>query len=144
MNAKKMSIWLLWLFTAVMQSFPQVAHAEDPPAGRLGSVRIPMRVMADGKPLAPGTYQVRLTDERAKPAAGQLEELERWVEFVQNGEVKGRELATLVPAEEIKGIAESTPPAQGGVSVHLLKSADYLRIWIHRGDHHYLVHLPPG
>ena len=62
----------------------------------LGTVHIPRAVKADGKPLPAGTYQVRLTAEESKPdAAGASEKLERWVEFVQKGSVKGREV---VPA----------------------------------------------
>src|SRR5882757_11191654 len=52
----------------------------------LGSVHIPKGVKADGKPLAAGTYQVKLTPQTATPpAAGQTPSLERWVEFVKGG-----------------------------------------------------------
>src|ERR1700733_10496008 len=37
----------------------------------LGSVHINMNVLADGKPLPAGTYQVRLTPDEPKPGVGQ-------------------------------------------------------------------------
>ena len=119
----------------------------DVPTGALslGTVRITRSVTADGKPLPAGSYQVRLTSEEAKPAvSGQLEKLERWVEFVQRGQVKGREVVSIVPQSEIGGVADARPPRAGGSKVELLKGNDYLRVWINRGGTHYLIHLPTG
>ncbi|HXH06940.1 MAG TPA: hypothetical protein VNI83_10155 [Vicinamibacterales bacterium] len=111
----------------------------------LGTVRIPRRVMADGKPLPAGTYQVRLTPQEAKPdVPGQTEKLERWVEFRQRGEVKGREVVSIVPQAEIGQVAETRPPRPGAAKVELLKGNDYVRVWINRGGFHYLIHLPVG
>jgi hypothetical protein len=116
------------------------------PAGQqsLGTVRISQRVTADGKPLAAGTYQLRLTPDTAKPenVIGQTPTFERWVEFVQGGQVRGREVVSIVPASEIATVAEDTPPGPNGQKVQLLKGNDYVRIWIRRGDQHYLIHLP--
>ena len=71
---------------------------------------------ADGKPLPAGTYQVRLTAQEAKPdAKGASENLERWVEFVQGGTVKGREVVSIVPQAEVKNVVKDTPPAAGRV-----------------------------
>ena len=109
----------------------------------LGSVTLNKKVMADGQPLAPGTYQVRLTGDIAKPAAGQSPDAERYVEFVRGGKVVGREVATLVASAEVGPIAKGDkPPASGGSKVELLKGNDYLRVWINRGGTHYLIHLP--
>ncbi|MDQ3487090.1 MAG: hypothetical protein M3468_05065, partial [Acidobacteriota bacterium] len=74
---------------------PTTAAAPTAPTGEiaLGSARITRSAMADGKPLPAGTYTVRVTAQESKPeAVGQTESLERWVEFVQKGEVKGREV----------------------------------------------------
>lgn len=123
------------------------AGAGAVPAGELnlGSVSIGRKVMADGKPLAAGSYQVRLTAQAAQPAAkGASEGLERWVEFVQGGKVKGREVVSIVPASEVKGVAKMNPPARGASRVEMLKGNDYLRVWINRGGNHYLIHLPPA
>lgn len=119
--------------------------APDVPGGdlALGSVRIPRAVTADGKALKPGTYQVRLTAQEAKPdAVGQTAKLERWVEFVQGGQVRGREVVSIVPSTEISQIADDSPPRAGGSKVQMLKGNDYLRVWINRGGTHYLIHLP--
>ena len=77
-------------------------------------MRLPRAVTADGKPLAAGTYQVRLTAQEAKPdAVGTAEALERWVEFVQNGTVKGREVVSIVPQAEVKNVVKDAPPGVG-------------------------------
>jgi hypothetical protein len=125
----------------------QPIRAEEPPAPTgemmLGTVRIPRAVTADGKPLPAGTYQVRLTAQTSKPdAVGQTENLERWAEFLQGKEVKGREVVTIVPSAEVKLVAKDTPPPSGQSKVQLLKGNDYLRIWFNRGGTHHLIHLP--
>ena len=109
----------------------------------LGSVTLNKKVMADGQPLAPGTYQVRLTADIPKPGAGQSPDAERYVEFVRGGKVVGREVATLVASAEVGPIAKGEkPPAPGGSRVELLKGNVYLRVWINRGGTHYFIHLP--
>ena len=118
----------------------------------LGAVTIPRAVMADGKPLPGGRYTVRLTAQSAQPTvAGQLPDMNRWVEFVQAGTVKGREVVSIVPAAEVKDtqqgpdleVGKSHVPS-GGSRVEALKGGDYIRVWINRGGHNYLVHLPPS
>jgi hypothetical protein len=119
--------------------------APEVPGGdvALGSVRIPRAVTADGKALKPGNYQVRLTAQEAKPdAPGATEKLERWVEFVQGGQVRGREVVSIIPGGEISQIADDSPPRAGGSKVQMLKGNDYLRVWINRAGTHYLIHLP--
>jgi hypothetical protein len=115
------------------------------PAGtvQLGTVRVPRNVMADGQPLRAGTYQLRLTEQTPEPAPGQTPGLLRWVEFIQGGQVRARALANIVPQAEIREIAQTTPPGAGSSRVEMLKGDDYLRIWVHRGGYHYLMHLPP-
>jgi len=109
----------------------------------LGSVRLDRRVLADGNPLAAGTYEVRLTAERARPdAAGADAALERWVEFLQDGRVVGREIVSIVPKGEVAAVAEKEPPAPGTSRVDLLKGGEYVRIWINRDGVSYLIHLP--
>lgn len=111
----------------------------------LGRVRIPAGVTADGKPLPAGSYDVRLTVDEAKPnAAGSTEKLEKWVEFVQRGAVKGREVVSIVPENEIKLVQKDAPPRAGASKVERLKGGDYLRVWINKGGNHYLIHLPAG
>jgi hypothetical protein len=108
----------------------------------LGTANIPKAVMANGQPLPAGTYTVRLAAEGAdKPAVGQTADLSRWCEFVQGGQVKGKELCTVLSASEVGAVVKDTPPASGSVKVQMLKGNDYLRVWANRGGTHYLVHL---
>jgi hypothetical protein len=121
------------------------APAVEAKEAALGSVRIPRDVMADGKPLAAGTYQVRLTaTEATPPAVGQTRPYERWVEFLRGSNVAGREVVSIVPQSELSMVAEDAPPRSGGSKVQMLKGNDYLRIWINRGGAHYLIHLVAG
>lgn len=121
----------------------QTADATSPTGDLvLGTVRVPKGVTADGKPLPAGTYQARVTAQEAGPAAvGITESLERWVEFVQGGTVKGREVASIVPAAEAKLVAKDPPPPANGVKVQALKGGDYVRVWFNKGGNHYLVYL---
>jgi hypothetical protein len=108
----------------------------------IGSVRIPRAMKADGQSLPAGTYSLRVTEREASPAApGQTPQYERWAEFLQGGQVKGREVVTVVPQSDIAQVAEQRPPASGACRQELLKGNDYYRIWCHRGNNHYLVHL---
>lgn len=125
----------------------QPGQAPEPtaPTGELvlGSVRLPKGVTADGKPLPAGTYQVRLTAQEAgPPAVGVTEKLERWVEFVQGGTAKGREVASILPAAEAKLVAKDAPPPANGVKLQTLKGGDYMRVWFNKGGNHYLIYFP--
>jgi hypothetical protein len=109
----------------------------------LGTVRIPKAVKADGKPLAAGTYQVRLTPDTASPnAKGQTASLERWAEFVKGGKVVGREIVTIIPQSDIAKVQKDAPPHANSAKVETLKGGDYMRLWINRGGNHYLMHFP--
>lgn len=119
------------------------------PAGEtaLGSVRLTRSVMADGKALKAGTYQVRLTSQDALPVVPGIK-MERWVEFLQGGKVAGREVASIVPASELKDLMpgpDTLPRASAGrARVEMLKGNEYVRVWINRGGVHYLIHMPPA
>jgi hypothetical protein len=124
---------------------PPTASAAAAPDGSmaLGSVHIPKSVKADGKTLAAGTYQVRLTPDTASPAAkGQTGSLERWVEFVKGGKVAGREVVTIIPQAEIATVQKDAPPKANSSKIETLKGGDYTRLWINKGGNHYLVHFP--
>jgi len=124
---------------------PTQGPAEEPKvtATSIGSVTIPKKVMADGKPLAAGTYMLRLTDQTAPPVTGQTVSEERWVEFLQGGQVKGREIATVLTNTEAKTIAKQGVHS-GGAKIQTLIGNEYLRVWINKGGTNYLVHLPNG
>jgi len=127
------------------KSQPETAPAPTVPTGEmaLGSITLPKAVKVDGKTLPAGTYQVKLTSQAANPpAAGQTPNSERFVELSQKGQVKGRDVVTIVPQSEIDKVQKDAPPAKGAAKVQLLKGGDYLRVWINKGGNHYLLHLP--
>jgi hypothetical protein len=126
---------------------PETAPSPNAPTGEaaLGSVHLAKGVKADGKTLSAGTYQVRLTAQQATPdAKGETPALERWVEFLQKGQVKGREVVSIVPQSEIDKVQKDTPPHANSSKVEMLKGGDYVRVWINKGGNHYLIHLPPA
>ena len=140
-----------WLVAFLLAAFTGVAAAQQgqvpTTATALGSVRIPRTVKADGKDLRAGTYQVRLTaQDAAPPAVGIIRE--RWGEFVQGGKVVGREVASIIPADEVKDTQQG-PDLPGkqpraGTRVDILKGGDYVRVWITRQGVQYLIHMPPA
>ena len=103
------------------------------------SVRINQTLMASGKTLAPGTYQMRITDERPTTASGAPNESQRWVEFSANGAVVGRETAEVFAAGE-RAVGTSSASGTKAV-VQLLKGGDFVRIAVNAGNARYLVHL---
>ena len=126
---------------------PGTDAAPTAPAGELvlGTVRLTKATTADGKPLAAGTYTVRLTAQEAKPdAKGASENIERWVEFVQRGSVKGREVVSIIPSSELKNVVKDTPPGAGMSKVQMLRGNEYMRVWINKGGNHYLIYFPTG
>jgi hypothetical protein len=129
--------------TSTMDQGPAV------PAGttvtQLGPVRIGKAVKADGQALPVGTYQLRVTTREASPAAaGQTPQYERWAEFLQGGQIKGREVVTVVPQSDISAVAEDRPPRAGAYRADVLKGGDYYRLWFNKGGNHYLVHFNIG
>jgi hypothetical protein len=126
---------------------PNSEAAATVPAGELalGTVRVPNGVKADGKPLAAGTYKVRLTaQEAAGKAPGATPSYERYVEFMQGTTVKGREVVSIVPSADISKVAKGKGPAPGASRTEKLRGDDYVRVWINRGGNHYLIHLAAG
>jgi len=111
----------------------------------LGTVHLTKKVMADGKPLAPGTYQVRLTSDSPKPAVGESPNGEKYVEFLRGGKVVGREVATVVSSADIGKIAKGPRPKGNNSSrVDTLKGGDYVRVWLVKGGDNYLINMPPA
>ena len=147
-----LGVGLMIVWCAVASGTPgaasQLASPDvDVPAGEvaLGTVSLPRTVLADGRTLGAGSYDVRLTATPATPeTAGALAVLERWVEFVQDGEVQGREVVSIVPGSEIGDVAKTAAPGAGAPRIELLRENEYLRVWINQGGTHYLIHLPVG
>jgi len=117
------------------------AWAQPASTATLGTVRLTQEVKADGQVLPVGTYQVRLTTTGVSPVVGQSPEGARWVEFVKGGTVTGREVATVVSADDMRTMAKM-PRKAGAVRVEPLKGGDYIRVWLVHGGSHYLINLP--
>lgn len=118
------------------------AQAQTNDAGTvLTRVTIPQDVLANGEPLAPGKYEVRLTDEWADRLDEGDAQGRQWVELYTSGHLAGREAALVIPATEIDAISE-WHPAPGATRVDALKSGDFVRVWVNRGGTNYLIYFP--
>ena len=107
----------------------------------LGTIRITQSVLAHGQPLAPGTYDVRLTGESLPPNPGQSPDAVRVVEFVKDGQVIARDAAEVMTAEGsvvgTAGRAGSSKPR-----VEMLKGGEFVRVSATRDGMRYLIYLP--
>lgn len=108
----------------------------------VATVTLPQPVLANGERLPAGRYELRLTTQHPAPAPGADPDASCWMQFVRDGAVAGREVATAIPAAEIGRIAKTPPPARNTARVEPLKDRDYLRIWINHDGTHYLLNLP--
>ena len=136
------TLFVVW--AAAAHNLLSAGGVEQGAANVIGSIRLTQAVMADGKALSAGTYQVRLTTDQPTPAAGESPGGERWVEFVKNGTVAGREVATVVSADDINTIAKGPRPKANASRVDVLRGGEYVRVWINRGGNNYLVNMPPA
>ena len=107
----------------------------------LAKVRITANVLANGEPLAPGTYEVRLTDQRPTPAVGQSWEARQWVEFVANGKVVAREVAEVLYDNNLPAVGASSVRVPPGTRVEMLKGGEFLRVSVKRESDRYLIYL---
>ena len=120
------------------------AHHTTPGAAHMmATVQITQPVLADGKPLAPGTYEVIVTDEHPPLEAGTPSEHQRWVEFVQDKRVIAREIAEVFPATEL-GVVGTSGSHGAHAVVQRLRGDEFLRIAISGAGARYLIHLPTG
>lgn len=106
------------------------------------SVQIPVTVLADGKPVPPGRYDVRLTGERPAPLAGQPAGAQMWVELAADGKVVAREVAEVLNDADLPAEGESSQHVQNGTRVEMLKGGEFLRISVKRDGTRYLLYLP--
>ena len=110
------------------------------PAGMLGTVTITQPVMADGKTLEPGTYEIRATGQHVQPLPGQSEDAQAYVEIISNGTVVAREIAEVMPgAPHAVGTSGN---AGTRLRVHMLRGNEFLRISANHNGERYLIHLP--
>jgi hypothetical protein len=127
--------------TASAQTAPFAVSKCEAEAIALSNVRLPQAVLADGKPLPAGT-QVRITTKRPAPAVGQSATGECWVEFVKDGAVADREIASVVTGEDISVVAKGPGPNPNAARVDVLKGGEYMRVWLNSAGTHYIINLP--
>jgi hypothetical protein len=129
--------WVVFAYNTLSVSSQSAADAPT-----IGTVHLTQSVLADGKVLAAGTYQVRLTNDQPKTAVGESTGAERWVEFIKDGMVAGREVATVISAADVNAVAKGPQPKANTSRVDVLKGGEYVRVWINRGGNNYLVNMP--
>ena len=128
--------------TAAAQATPFGVSKCDPEPVVLSNIRLPQAVMADGKRLAGGTYQLRVTSEHPTPAVGQSPNAECWVEFVKDGHVVGREVASVISATDIAAVTKDPAPESNQSRTDVLKGSEYVRVWVNRAGDNYLINMP--
>ena len=116
---------------------PALAHHA---ASMLGTVRITQSVMAGGKMLQPGTYEIRDTGEHVTPLPGQSADAQTYVEFVANGIVMARDVAELM--QDQPGPVGTSGGTSSRPRVEMLKGGDFVRVSMSRGAERLLIHLP--
>ena len=104
----------------------------------LATVDITRQVLANGEPLAPGAYELRLTGERPPALVGQSPDAQEWVDIVADGQVVAREVAEI--------LRDGSRAVATGVRVDLLRGGEFLRVSVQRENGpRYLIHFPiPG
>ena len=137
----KSSVAAVTVIAALLSWVPSTVLSAQTAGQSIGSVRIPRAVRANGQALAAGTYTLRLSAESVTPVVGQPPEAARWVEFVQDNQVRGRELAVVVTAAAARQPGGPTLPGGAGPSVQTLRGGDYLRVWVQQAGTHYLIYL---
>ena len=135
------------LLSGAVAAAPTQAYAHHTTAATwhtMATVRVPGGMMAEGKPLPAGTYEVVITDERPAVEAGTPSDNQRWVEFVQNGKIVAREIAEVSLANERPvGTSGSRPGSNDARAVvQTLRGGEFVRIAVNAGDARYLIHLP--
>ncbi len=136
------------LLAVVLMSLLSVHAAQaQTPASTVGnevaaSVQIPVTVLADGKPVPPGKYSIRLTAERPGPLPGQPVGAQQRVELLADGKVVAQEIAEVLKDEDLPAEGASSQHVQNGTRVEMLKGGEFLRISIKRDGARYLLYLP--
>jgi hypothetical protein len=109
------------------------------------SVTLSQQVLADGKPLPAGTYELWITDERPDVGAGAPSDAQRIVELAQDGKVVARVIAEVFPRSSGEAVGTSGGTQAGGrARVERLSGGEFLRVSINDADGRYLIHLPTG
>jgi hypothetical protein len=123
------------------------AYAHHTTPGKVhtsAKVRVSQQVIADGKPLTPGTYEVIITDEHPALPDGTPSPNQRWVEFLHDGNVVAREIAEVFTAAERPVGTSGSTGATASAVVQRLRGDEFVRVAVSAGGSRYLIHLPTG
>jgi hypothetical protein len=135
------ALYLIGFFAVTTLAVPAAQQADTAGSPVLATVNIPTAVLAGGKPLAAGTYQIRFATD-LPPAAS---DAQRRIEFVSKGTVVANEIAEVLRDSDLPTTGDSARPAAQGVRVETLKGGEFVRISVKRNDTRYLIHLAvPG
>jgi hypothetical protein len=139
-----MSRLLLSGLAALAFALPVAAHHETPGKSHaVATVTITEPVKADGKPLAPGTYEVWILDDHPNLGAGAPSNAQRIVELHQNGKTVATDVAEVfAPGERPVGTSGTTGSRLSKAVVQKLRGGEFLRITINDASGRYLIHLP--
>jgi hypothetical protein len=121
------------------------AYAHHTTPGKMHTsamIRISQPVLAEGKLLTPGTYEVIITDEHPALPDGTPSQHQRWVELLHDGTVVAREIAEVFTAGE-RPVGTSGSSAASAV-VQRLRGDEFVRIAVSAGASRYLIHLSTG
>jgi hypothetical protein len=108
------------------------------------TVTITQQVMIDGKPLAPGTYQIWVSAERPDVGAGAPSEGQRVVEFARNNQSVARTIAEVFPSRSREAVGTSGNSGTARASAQLLRGGEFLRVSFSDAEGRFLIHLPTG
>lgn len=150
MNRRLLSCSIYWNALAAFLGMAgalsvSTAFAHHTQPGRTHpTVQITQEVMAGGKPLAPGTYQIWITDDRPDVGAGAPSENQRVVQFVQNEKVVATEIAEVFTRGEPQAVGTSGGAGSSRARVEMLRGGEFLRVSINAPDARFLIHLPTG
>jgi hypothetical protein len=108
------------------------------------TVTIQQPVMADGKTLPAGTYEITVTNERPDVGAGAPSDAQRVVEFTRNGQVVARVVAEVFPRAGREAVGTSGTAGSARARTEMLRGGEFLRVSFNDTDGRYLIHLLPG
>ena len=136
---------LLFSWMVVAMLGVSTAWAHHTAAGRVHpTVTITRTVMADGKPLPPGKYDIWITEERPTTGAGAPSEGQRIVEFAQNEKVVAREIAEVFPRARREAVGTSGSAGKSTAQAQLLRGGEFVRVSVNDPEGRFLIHLPTG
>ena len=107
------------------------------------TVSISQQVMVDGQPLAPGTYQIWVSDQIPTTGAGTTP-AQRVVEFAtKDDRVVAKTIAEWFPAARNRAVGTSGSSGSKATA-QLLRGGEFVRVSFNDADGRYLIHLPTG